>query len=186
MHENSTFQAARTRHLILLLLFIISVGGCGTMNRAYTFPDPVTSQIADPFVLTASDGNYYMYGTNTRSGGALGFPVLASQNLQDWESLGMAYAYNPDGWAVKDFWAPEVLEYHGHYYMFYTARDRTTEMLKIGLAIADSPTGPFRDASDTPLLDVDYAVIDPSPFLDDDGRIYLYYVKDVSENVVDC
>jgi beta-xylosidase len=178
------------RAALLLATLALTMGGCGAISGLtgggkYTFPEPVTEQVADPFVLTASDGNYYMYGTNTRPGSSLGFPVLKSTDLQHWTSEGKAYTYNPDGWAIKDFWAPEVLEHNGHFYMFYTARDRESDMMKVGVAKADSPEGPFIDMTNRPMLDVDYATIDSSPFVDDDGRIYMYYVKDVSENIVD-
>ena len=48
-----------------------------------------------------------------------------------------------------------------------------------------NPAGPFTDVYDHPLFAPDYSVIDASLLFDDDGKIYLYYARDCSENVVD-
>jgi arabinoxylan arabinofuranohydrolase len=44
----------------------------------------------------------------------------------------------------------------------------------IGVAVSDSPTGPFKDAIGKPLL-IGYGYIDPTVFIDDDGQAYLYW-----------
>ena len=54
--------------------------------------------------------------------------------------------------------------------MFYVADTRT------GIAVSDSPLGPFTKYSDGFLFNNNNA-IDPHLFIDDDGQMYLYYVK---------
>ena len=152
------------------------------MEQKYTFPTPVVDLIGDPFVLTASDGNYYMYGTSHIEQG--GYHVWQSSDLLTWNQLGRSFINPEDSWVYKDFWAPEVIEYKGKYYMFYTAREKKRDILQIGLAVAETPAGPFVDTRGKALLNVDYAVIDASVLVDDDGRIYLYYSRDCSVNVV--
>ena len=68
--------------------------------------------------------------------------------------------------------------------MYYTARWTENSSLRNGVAISDSPLGPFKDIENEPFLDLGYAVIDPNVFIDEDGRKYLYYIKDCSENVI--
>ena len=153
------------------------------MKNNYPFPAPVVDLIGDPFVLTASDGNYYMYGTSHIEQG--GYHVWQSSDLTTWEQVGRSFINPEDSWVYRDFWAPEVIEYQGKYYMFYTAREKARDILQIGLAVADSPVGPFVDPLGKAMLDVDYAVIDASVLVDDDGRIYMYYSRDCSVNVVD-
>ena len=169
----------------LLLLFIIFpillLTACRQEN--YTFPDPVVRNLADPFVLAASDGVYYMYGTTTNQSGV--FRAWSSTDLYHWEPEGIVFSYRRGDWAYTHFWAPEVIEHQERFYMFFTARERGTDRLHIGLAISDSPTGPFIDERGEPLLGLDFANIDGSPFIDDDGRIYLYFSRDCSENRVD-
>ena len=54
---------------------------------------------------------------------------------------------------------------------------------RICVARSNSPLGPFVDVK-APFLDVGCAVIDAEVFVDGDGRGYLYYSKDISENPV--
>ena len=110
----------------------------------YTNPLPVA--FGDPFILSASDGYYYMYGTG---GVEKGFGAYRSDNLVDWEFVGQVYSGNqPRSWTVKNYWAPEVYEVDGKYLMFFSADWKVNptdelENFRIGVAVADEPTGPF-------------------------------------------
>lgn len=139
------------------------------------------NNIGDPFVLKASDGKYYCYPT---SGGVAGYKAWSSIDLINWQDQGVVYKADDKTWGHNRFWAPEVTEYKGKYYMYYTAGWRKNDSLRIGLAISNSPLGPFVDAFDRPLFDFGYAAIDAHVFIDEDDRKYLYYSKDCSENVV--
>jgi len=168
--------------LPILCLIPVCMQGCGR-NAEFIFPDAVVQNLADPFVLLASDGVYYMYGTSTNSGG--GFPVYYSADLVNWTSGGpWAYTNRRTNWAYRDFWAPEVVERNGNFYMFYSAREFGTDRSHIGLAVSGSPLGPFIDERGMPLLDLDYENIDGHVFIDEDGRIYMYYSRDARENIV--
>jgi GH43 family beta-xylosidase len=74
---------------------------------------------------------------------------------------------------------------NGKYFMHYSARWGKNQSLRIGVAVADSPAGPFVDAFNRPMFDLGYAAIDGHVFFDDDGRKYFYYSRDCSENIVD-
>lgn len=133
--------------------------------------------IGDPFVLRCGD-IYYAYATSAPDG----FRCFTSENLTDWSDG--AYCYRNSSWGENCFWAPEVYKINGRYYMLYTARWKKNHSLRIGLAAADGPAGEFQDLSDGPLFDFGYACIDATLFADEDGRYYLYYVRDCSENIV--
>lgn len=136
--------------------------------------------IGDPFVVF--DGNaYYMYSTDFDVNG---FKVRKSNDLKTWEVVGVALDLN-DSWAFQDFWAPEVIYHNGKYVMHYSARRKTDKSLRIGVAIADKPEGPFVDVYNGPMFDFGYAAIDGHVFIDDDKTAYFYYSRDCSENVVD-
>ncbi|HEX6971491.1 MAG TPA: glycoside hydrolase family 43 protein, partial [Limnochordia bacterium] len=125
---------------------------------------------ADPFILRASDGRYYLYSTG-------GFRGWSSSDLVHWEFEGPVKTEHT--WGVRDFWAPEVVEYRGRFYLYYTAT-WSAGGKRIGVALSDSPTGPFVDVYPRPLFDFGHDAIDPHVFIDSDGRKYLYYSKAVA------
>ena len=134
-----------------------------------TFTNPVAPG-ADPFVLKDIDGTYYLYATSAEE---FGYRVYSSKNLVEWTAHGLCLSKDdvytkPTNSTNLQFWAPEVIRYDGKYYMVYTAQHR------IGIAIADSPLGPFKTGSDGYLINV-CNVIDGS-FFYEDGVMYLYFV----------
>lgn len=147
----------------------------------YRNPLPIKN-IGDPFVLKASDGKYYCYPT---TGGLNGFKAWSSVDLVNWHERGIVYQATDKSWGHDRFWAPEVVEYQGRYYMYYSAGWKHNNSLRIGVAVADNPLGPFVDVFDYPMFDFGYAAIDAHVFIDDDGQKYLYYSRDCSENIVD-
>ena len=80
---------------------------------------------------------------------------------------------------------PKLVLHDGKYFMHYSARWGKNQSLRIGVAVADSPTGPFLDVFNRPMFDFGYAAIDGHVLIDDDGHKYLYYSRDCSENIVD-
>ena len=92
--------------------------------------------IGDPFVLF-HDGTYYLYATSAPDG----FRCFTSADLVNWTCAG--YCYSGSKWGENCFWAPEVYEREGKFYLLYTARWAEKHSLRIGLAVADSPLGPF-------------------------------------------
>lgn len=143
-------------------------------------PLPI-QQIGDPFMLRTTDEQYICYATSAPDG----FKAWVSTDLLHWQELGYVYRRRSDSWGVADFWAPEVVYHHGQYFMHYSARWRHNHSLRIGVAVADHPAGPFEDILNAPMFDFGYAAIDGHILKDDDGRIYLYYSRDCSENIVD-
>lgn len=150
-------------------------------ERALTYTNPLPVQFGDPYILLASDSMYYMYGTG---GGAKdGFCAYSSSDLVNWKSEGQVFQGNiPGSWGVANFWAPEVYERGGKYYMLYSADwnvNPTNELenFRIGVAVSDKPTGPFKELSDKPLFDPGYPAIDGNLLTDEDGRTYLYYSR---------
>lgn len=133
--------------------------------------------IGDPFVLLY-EGRYYMYAT----GAPDGFLYWVSDDMKSWQKGGYCYSNSP--WAYECFWAPEVFLVNGKFYMFYTARWSKNNSLRIGLAVADRPEGPFKDLKDEPFFDFGYAAIDATLLIDEDGKYYVYYSRDCSENVI--
>lgn len=145
-------------------------------GRFYQNPLPVNN-IGDPFILPV-DGSYYAFATSS----SIGFYAWASPDLT---AYGVKKkALQRVSWANGLYWAPEVYAYGGWYSMVFSARRSSDNSLRIGIAFADKPQGPYKDPLDAPLFDFGYAAIDASLFVDADGTPYLYYARDCSENVV--
>ncbi|WP_143961254.1 glycoside hydrolase family 43 protein [Litoribacter populi] len=149
-------------------------------NGHIVIENPLDVKFGDPFILDDENGMYYMYGTG---GGAKdGFAVYASEDLNNWENKGQVfYGNTDDSWSVANFWAPEVYKFDDQYYMFYSAdwRENPTneeENFRIGVAVADVPTGPFTDIQNRPIFDPGYPIIDANVYKEDD-RYYLYYSR---------
>jgi beta-xylosidase len=131
----------------------------------------------DPEVI-AVDSTYYAYATNA---GGSNVQLLRSDDLHTWTNLGDALPELP-AWAKPGkTWAPSVLNRDGDgCTMFYTVSDGASGRQAISVATAAVPTGPFVDLSTQPLL-FQYregGSIDPSDFVDTDGRNYLFWKRD--------
>jgi hypothetical protein len=149
-----------------------AAGNC-TSTLAYATGARFPYDFADPFVLRAGD-RYYGYSTNS---GAGDIQVIRSSDLVTWELVGNALAALPS-WAAPDAtWAPAVLERGGGYVAYYTVRDAASHRQCISRAVAATPVGPFHDDSAGPLVcQLEHGgSIDPSPYVDTDGRAYLLW-----------
>lgn len=87
-------------------------------------------------------------------------------------------------WAKGEAWASQVIERNGKFYWYVTVEHATIPGKSIGVAVADSPTGPFKDARGSALITNDMTTeytsiawddIDPTVIIDDDGQAYLFW-----------
>ncbi|NEA64781.1 family 43 glycosylhydrolase [Streptomyces sp. SID12488] len=129
---------------------------------------------ADPNIVRFGD-TFYIYPTTDGFEGWSGtqFKAYSSTDLVHWKDHGVILDLGPDiSWADSRAWAPAMEEKNGKYYFYFCAD------ANIGVAVSDSPTGPFKDALGKPLLkagDHPGQMIDPAVFTDDDGQSYLYW-----------
>lgn len=170
--------------ILSLLLF-----ACSEKQKQSEISNPLPIEFGDPFLVHASDGRYYMYGTSEN--GLDGFEAYVSDDFVDWKKIGQVYkGGTPEQWNVNCFWAPEVYEHDGKYYMFYSANSKDNpnneeENFKIGVAVSDSPAGPFTDLYNRPIFEIDYPVIDANVLFDDLGKCYIYYSRCCYKHPVD-
>ncbi len=170
------------KHLLLSgLLISLLLVSCKPSKQEIVYTNPLPVSFGDPFILQTETGRYFMYGT---SEDIKGFEVYSSDDLVHWQSEGLVYqGATPDSWTVDCFWAPEVYERDGKYYLWYSANWKWNptnegENFRIGVAVSDSPTGPFVELNGGPVFDPGYPVIDANLYFDDDHRkVYLYYSR---------
>lgn len=74
-------------------------------------------------------------------------------------------------WAERQMWAPDAAHKNGKYYLFFPAKTKEN-IFKIGVAISNSPSGPFTAQPEA--IRGSYS-IDPAVFEDEDGAYYMYF-----------
>ena len=142
-------------------------------------------QFADPDLAKFGD-RYYLYPTTDGFTGWSGtqFHVFSSADLRIWRDEGVILdlATEDVPWAVGSVWAPAITSKDGNYYFYFCGKTEIGESA-IGVAVAETPAGPFR-AQPQPLITMEQAerlgiamgqAIDPSVFFDDDGTAYLLF-----------
>ncbi|MEU1272276.1 family 43 glycosylhydrolase [Streptomyces sp. NPDC005799] len=121
------------------------------------------------------DGRYWIFPTTDGNPGwgSTSFRAYSSPDLVHWEDHGVVLDLGTDvSWADSYAWAPTIAARDGRYYFYFCAEQQ------IGVAVADSPAGPFTDALGEPLVAkgrFSGQMIDPAVFTDDDGTSYLYW-----------
>lgn len=139
-------------------------------------PPVYRGDFPDPCVVPVG-GTYYAYGTQA---GGRNAPVLRSHDLRTWELVGDALPSLPTWARPGRTWSPAVLARGDAYVLYPVVWDRRSNRQGIGLATAPTPAGPFVDRAGGPFILQERrgGSIDPSPFVDDDGRAYLLWKSD--------
>ena len=125
--------------------------------------------LADPYMFKAGD-TYYACGTGRAPDGRQ-FPILRSEDFTTWEFATGALEPLTDP-KVDAYWAPEIAEHDGRFYLYYAGD------MKMRVAVADQPTGPFQDSGKLLFPDLPFS-IDGHAFRDpQSGQWYLFFAKD--------
>ena len=126
--------------------------------------------IRDAYVLTYDD-TYYLFGTcgfEAFSGSPSGFQVYAGTDLEHWEGPYTAFANDDTSWASWRYWAPEVYEIDGSFYMFAGWSHPSVEQ-RIAVLKADNPLGPYS------IVNADLIPGNDPTLYQEDGTYYLLY-----------
>ena len=110
----------------------------------------------------------------------LHFDAFSSKDLVHWTKHENIIGKADIKWLKYALWAPCAVRHNDKYYLFFSGNDIQSDEQYggIGVAVADKPQGPFRDAIGKPLIDKFHngaQPIDQSVFRDDDGQWYMYY-----------
>jgi beta-xylosidase len=111
--------------------------------------------------------------------------VYSTQDMVNWQDHGSPLALESFSWADDRAWASQTIERDGKFYWYICAHSKLSGGMAIGVAVSDSPTGPFKDAIGKPLFENgSWDHIDPTVFIDDDDQAWLmwgnpqvYYLK---------
>ena len=140
---------------------------------------------ADPAPLVVGNTMYIYAGRDEAAAGQSNFlmrewQVLSSTDAATWTDHGAKANIGTFRWAGADAWASEVEPRNGKYYWYTSVNGNGAGWMDIGVAVGDSPLGPFTDAKGGPLVsdstpNSSGLNIDPTVFTDDDGQAYLYW-----------
>ena len=152
----------------------------------------------NPFVQTwctsdpapmVHNGTMYVYTGHDEDGADFfwmqEWRVYSTQDMVNWQDHGSPLALESFSWADDRAWASQTIERDGKFYWYICAHSRISGGMAIGVAVADSPIGPFKDALGKPLFENgSWDHIDPTVMIDDDGQAWLmwgnpqvYYLK---------
>lgn len=109
--------------------------------------------------------------------------VYSSSDMVNWQEHPVPLKPSDFAWASGDAWASQVIERNGKFYWYVTVSHASIHGKAIGVAVSDSPTGPFKDALGKALITNDMTTqtkiswddIDPSVWIDSDGQAYLFW-----------
>lgn len=131
--------------------------------------------IRDPFILFY-DGMYYMYGTRGKGCWyeCAGFDVYKSDDLENWSGPTKVFEANDSFWGTIQFWAPEVHEYKGKFYMLASfkaeGKCRATHIL-----VSDAPDQMFVPLSDEPITPSNWECLDGTLYISKKGEPYVVF-----------
>lgn len=137
-----------------------------------------TNYTADPAPMV-HNGTVYLYTSHDEDQTVKNFFTMndwrcySSTDMVNWTDHGAVLSYKDFEWSRGDAWAGQCIYRNGKFY-YYLPVNQKNGGNAIGVAVSDSPTGPFKDAIGKPLL-TGYGYIDPTVFIDDDGQAYLYW-----------
>ncbi|KAH7550924.1 glycoside hydrolase family 43 protein [Bipolaris maydis] len=141
---------------------------------------------ADPNIAVFGK-NYYLYVTTD------GFPGWGGNVFYAWKSpdlVSWARSEKPfltlNGtsgnvpWATGNAWAPTIIERGGKYYFYFSGQNPTYDRKTIGVAVANSPEGPFTAQPKAMILNDGTLktgqAIDPAAFRDPTtGKYYIFW-----------
>ncbi len=167
------------------------LGGLLPSVTLHAAANPIITDVftADPAVFV-HQGTVYLYvgqdeAPNDRHAGYVmnRWLCYSSTDMVTWTSHGSPLKPKDFTWAKGDAWAGQVIERGGKFYWFAPVEHATIHGKAIGVAVADSPIGPFKDARGTALITNDMTTatkiswddIDPTVFLEENGQARLFW-----------
>ena len=174
--------------LVLLIAVICSV------QSNLKAQNPIIKNIftADPAPIVYKNTVYLYTGHDTATVKDTNYKmpdwhVFSSDNMVDWKDHGALLSPKTFSWAGGDAYAAQCIYRDGKFYWYVsTGHQKNAESgggMAIGVAVSDSPTGPFKDAIGKALITNEMTTdkkhgwddIDPTVFIDDDGQAYLFW-----------
>ena len=178
------------KNLAALCCFVMGAATAQAQTAAPVGGNPIIRQkyTADPAAMVHK-GTVYLYAGHDEAPAPEQRYVMhewlcySSTDMVTWTEHPSPLNVKAFAWAKDDAWASQVVERGGKFYWYATMEHGSIPGKSIGVAVSDSPTGPFRDARGSALITNDMTKvasppwddIDPTVFIDSKGQAYLFW-----------
>ena len=136
-----------------------------------------TAYTADPAPMVYN-GKLYLYTSHDEDASTWftmnDWKLYSTEDMVNWTEHPMPLSYKTFDWVRGDAWAMQCVEREGKFYAYVPVTMKKGGGA-IGVAVADSPYGPFHDPLGKPLVSSGKGDIDPTVLIDNDGQAYLYW-----------
>ena len=151
-------------------IFLAAVLPCLVGVASAQNPFVQTWYTSDPAPLVVGD-RMYVYTGHDEDGADFfwmqEWRVYSTEDMVNWQDHGSPLALESFAWADDRAWASQCIGRDGKFFWYVCAHSRLSDGMAIGVAVSDSPTGPFSDAIGRPLYeDGKWDHIDPTVMID--------------------
>ena len=183
--NRSVYFVAILSQLLLLLPFSVSAQKPpkptpAELTAAAHYRNPIvqTCFTTDPAPLNVGDSVLYVFTGHDEDRADFfwmqEWRVYCTRDMVNWQDLGSPLALESFEWADDRAWAAQVIERDGKFYWYICAHSKLSGGMAIGVAVADHPAGPYRDALGKPLFENgSWDHIDPTVWIDEKGQAWL-------------
>ncbi|WP_343560782.1 glycoside hydrolase family 43 protein [Sphingobacterium sp.] len=167
------------RQFLTCLLFGFLIMVLVTINTLKA-QNPIiqTAYTADPAPLVYNN-RLYLYTTQDEEESTWfnmnNWRAYSTNDMVNWTDHGAILSYSDFEWAKGDAWAAQCVEKNGKFYLYVPVISKLNNRGAIGVAVGDSPLGPFHDPLGKPLVQSEWGDIDPTVFIDEDGQAHMYW-----------
>lgn len=164
--------------LIIITAALLMLIGCGGKSNQKSENEETINyiktdslRIRDPFVFVDPKTKAYYVPANDRR---KGFKMYKSTDLQNWQDLGACFEPDSTFWGKTDFWAPDLYEYKGKYYIFGTFSG-VDKMRGTSILVADKVKGPYQPLVNKATTPADWMALDGFLYIDEDNQPWMLY-----------
>lgn len=168
----------------IAFFILILLAGVASMAQ-----NPVITSIftADPAAMVYNDTVFLYTGHDEAEPNGTFYVMnnwhcFFTTNMVNWEPVGEVFNVNNVTWAKGDAWAGQVVHRNSKFYFYFCAEHKTITGKAVGVAVANSPFGPFTDIgaplitnNNTTTVESTWDDIDPTVFIDSSGQAYMYW-----------
>ena len=174
---------------LLCGLFCASLTTGLAFNAPALAKNPITDKMftADPAAMV-HDGTVYLYtghdeDTDNKFYKMNDWLLFTSTDMVNWQHQGPIMKVSDFAWAKEHAWAAHMIERDGKFYFYTSVYQKDKKGFAIGVGVADTPYGPFKDARGSALLTNDMTThtpndwddIDPAIYIEENGDAYMFF-----------